>query len=409
MPAAGGFRQWFSLFDTRNRWFAAYLGNLPATTLPKAAHEKVAAHCQVAAAAEDCAPARIREGTMRCLCAGLIALLLLSPAMAAPRPPDITSADAALRWISAYRGKPDPGNVPAVMRALSRFGACNEPDRCGVYVGFLAGVLESNPDMTEQLISQTLTVRIEDRWIVVRAIAYSGLPNWKELLPPLADRVPERRVMIEKYLTGKLPTLDQLVIAPSPSSFERLREHFQLEGVFGKSKRKVMMEPSPEVLDILWGYYFATGSYGPVISLTAMLAWSDDQDDVERLTIGSMAKYTLANNATRDQALLAMLKSSSKARNQPKKTVAALNEITEAAETVDTARIRKQAIAAVDELRRKGPAYKRTVSWWGYVGQSTIAAGCIAAAVTAQVAFGLPCVVGGATASAATNFWANQP
>ena len=33
----------------------------------------------------------------------------------------------------------------------------------------------------------------------------------------------------------------------------------------------------------------------------------------------------------------------------------------------------------------------------------------IAAAVTGQVEFGIPCVVGGASASAAMNFWANQP
>jgi hypothetical protein len=60
-------------------------------------------------------------------------------------------------------------------------------------------------------------------------------------------------------------------------------------------------------------------------------------------------------------------------------------------------------------VRAKGPAYRRNVSWWGYLGQSVIAGGCIAAAVTGQVEFGIPCVVGGATASAALNFWSNSP
>ncbi len=137
--------------------------------------------------------------------------------------------------------------------------------------------------------------------------------------------LPEREAMIEKYLAGKTPTLDQLVITPSPSTLDRFRENVRLEAVFGKPKRKVMLEPSAEVLDILWGHYFATGSYGPIMRIVAMLAWSDDRDDVERLTVGSMAKYTLASNATRDSDLLAMLKGSSKARNQPEKTVAAIN------------------------------------------------------------------------------------
>lgn len=347
---------------------------------------------------------------MRYLMAGLIALLAVWPAHAKlPTPPKFYSADAVLRWINGYRAKPDPNGVPAAMRALSQFGALQDPERSGVYVGFLAGVIGSDPERAEALIGRTLTIRNEDRWVVVRAIAYSGLPDWKEILRRFAVRMPERQAMIEKYLAGKSPTLAQLVIGPTASPFDKFREHFQVDAVFGKPSRKLILEPSPEVLDILWGYYFASASYGPVISLIDLLQWSEDHDDVERLTIGSMAKYTLANNATHDQILLAMLRSSSKARNQPKMTVTVLNEIVDAAETVDTARIRKQALAAIDELRRKGPASKRNVSWWGYVGQSAIAGGCIAAAVTGHVELGIPCVVGGAASSSAMNFWNNQP
>ena len=42
------------------------------------------------------------------------------------------------------------------MRALSRLGAFNQPERAGVYVGFLAGVLAANPDRSEWLIAETL-------------------------------------------------------------------------------------------------------------------------------------------------------------------------------------------------------------------------------------------------------------
>jgi hypothetical protein len=139
------------------------------------------------------------------------------------------------------------------------------------------------------------------------------------------------------------------------------------------------------------------------------LPWSRDHDDLERLTIGNMAKYTLARNATHDDVLLAMLKASIKARNQPAKTVAVLKEVVEAAETVDTARIHKEALAAIEELKQKGPAYKRNVSWWGFLGQTAIAGGCMAAAATGQIELGIPCVVGGAASSAALNFWNNQP
>ena len=47
-----------------------------------------------------------------------------------------------------------------------------------------------------------------------------------------------------------------------------------------------------------------------------MLAWSKERDDLERLTIGSMAKYTLASNAAKDRDLLSILKRES--GHQPK-------------------------------------------------------------------------------------------
>jgi hypothetical protein len=351
----------------------------------------------------------MRRKNLRRLIAGLVALFAISQAGATPRAPDITSEAAGMRWISAYRAKPEPNQVPAVMRALSGIGAFNEPEKCSPYVGFLAGVLASRPAEAANLISETLSIQSRDRWIVVRAIAYSGLPNWKELLRDVAYRMPDRHVMIERYLTDQLPTLDRLIIKPIPTGFERFRDHFKFGSSSDKKRHKDELQASPEVLDTLWGYYFATGSYGPVMHIIAMLGWSSTKDDADKLTIGSMAKFTLASNATHDQALLDMLRSSSKARNQPKATVVALDEITEAAETVDVASIRKQALAAIAELQRKGPAYKRDVSWWGYIGQSTIAAGCLAAAVASMTAAGLPCVIGGSSASAAMNFWANQP
>ena len=104
-----------------------------------------------------------------------------------------------------------------------------------------------------------------------------------------------------------------------------------------------------------------------------------------------MAKYTLANNAARDAELLALLKNS--AQYQPPDVAAVLKDVIEAAETVDTARLRREAVAAIEELRRKGPGFHRDVTLWGQVGQGVLAVGCIAAAATGQVELGLPCVV----------------
>jgi len=92
----------------------------------------------------------------------------------------------------------------------------------------------------------------------------------------------------------------------------------------------------------------------------------------------------------------------------PKETAKVLAQVIDAAETVETAKLRKEAFAAIEELRRKGPAYRRNVSWWGQIGQGALAVGCIAAAATGQVYLGLPCVITGGVSSAALSAWEKQ-
>jgi len=322
---------------------------------------------------------------------------------------DLASTSAVLHWINTYHKHPDPAGVPTAMRALSRLGAFNNPEHAGVYVGFLGGVLSQNPRQAENIISRTLSMREDDRWAVVRAIAYSDLPNWQSLLRHFEPRMQRFDELSKRYVSGKLARLVQFSVPPSPGALERMRKGLHLDKLFGEKPRPTVLTPSPEVLDTLWGYYFATGDYAPVMHIIAMLPLSTDHNDADRLTVGSMAKYTLASNAMHDTRLLELLKASRKAHGEKKATVKVLDEVIDAAETVDTARIRKEALATIDELRSKGPAFKRNVSWWGYIGESVIAGGCLAAATAGMVAVGLPCVVGGAASSAAVNFWNNSP
>ena len=90
-----------------------------------------------------------------------------------------------------------------------------------------------------------------------------------------------------------------------PTLWQKVRGYF---GGTEPDANEVTLDRSPELLDTLWGYYFATGSYGPIARIVSMLPWSKERDSVEKLTIGGMAKYTLVSNAARDAELLAMLK-----------------------------------------------------------------------------------------------------
>ena len=321
------------------------------------------------------------------------------------------SPDIGLRLMKEYRGKPNPQSVPPLMRALAERGAFKDPETAGVYVGFFAGVLGANPKGAKSLIAQTLPLPFEDQWMVIRAVAYSGLPHWRELMRDLASKLPDRQVLVEYYLNGRLLTLEDARLEPvRPGTMDKVKKIFKRETYFGSKEklekpRELTFATNPELIDTHWGLYFATGKGAPIGRLVTLLPWSKERDSVEKLTIGNMAKYTLAANASYDLKLLGMLKRLSV--EQSEEVEPALADVIEAAETSDTGRIKKEALLAVDELRRKGPGSKRDIATWGQVGQTVISAGCIGAAVTGQVEFGVPCVVGGALSSAAIRYFAS--
>ncbi len=342
---------------------------------------------------------------MRRLVVALVFLLLPAFAQAAPsaRLQDGASRETILGWINGYRRNPDPDRVPVAIRGLTRLGQLTDPEGSGVYVGFLAGIIATSPN-PDALIAKLFPLPPEQHWAVVRAIAYSGAPDWQKLLQRAAVLMPGRRVMIEKFVAGKLPTLEQAPIEHDETWGEKLRGQFTLAKYFSKPTPQVKLDLSPDVLDALWGYYYATGSYRPLARIILMLRWSKERDVLEKLTLGSMAKYTLAINSGRNPDLLARLKWA-ETQPQPDAVKPVLREIIEAAETVETGKMRAEALAAIEELKRKGPGSRRDLSVWAQVGEGALAISCIALAVAGQVEFGIPCVIGGVATSAALRVW----
>ena len=290
----------------------------------------------------------------------------------APQP--FTRPEIVLSWINDYRLDPTPERLPDAFKAMREQGSFKEIEQAGIYVGFIAGVIGANPDTAEKLVSAMFPMPPPDQVVVVKAIAYSGLADWKELLGKFVERMPARKVIIERYLYGKLPILRDLPL------------------------------DNPMGVDANWGYYFATGSSEPIQRLVRTLAWSGDKNDVEKLTIGSMVKWTLAQNASKDHDLLGYLKTS--LPHQPAAVEKPLAEVIEAAETFELSKIRKDALASIDDLKRKGPENARDFAWWGQAGQTVFALGCVAAGVTGQVYMGIPCVVGGAMSNVALKYLA---
>jgi hypothetical protein len=160
---------------------------------------------------------------------------------------------------------------------------------------------------------------------------------------------------------------------------------------------------NPELLDTLWGEYFAAGRYKPISRIIAMLPWSKDRDSGERLAVGGSAKLTLANNAARYPDILALIKRM--APYQDKEAKAVLAEVIHAAETTETGNIRKEQLALMDKLKTRGSGSQNDMKLWGYLGQGAIGVTCVTLAALSYSVAGIPCVIGGAATSAVLNYW----
>jgi hypothetical protein len=222
--------------------------------------------------------------------------------------------------------------------------------------------------------------------------------------------MPGRQVMIDSYLAGSLPTLTAIPLEETtPGMLDKMRGVFTKNPFAKENKKLKMMQTfagNQDLLDTLWGYYFATGSHIPVLRIMQMLPWSKSRDTVDKLTVGSMARYTLASYAVRDGGLREFLRS--ELATQPAAIKAPLAEVIEAADTVQLGAVRKDALAAVEELKAKGSDSRRNLDFWGQVGVGAVALGCVSAAALGQVAVGIPCVIGGSASQGLLSFWEKQ-
>ncbi len=301
---------------------------------------------------------------------------------------DYTSNARLLEWIYSYRTKPDPGRVPEAVHAMRRLGLLRDSEKSEFFVGFIAGVLGKNQRKARKLVKKMFPMPPKEQAVIIKAIAYSGLGDWQAILSEFSSRMPHRQPLIDKYLSGEEPTL-----------------------------MEVPLRSGPSVLYALWGYYVATGYYEPVVRVIAALewskgaepsegafrrrlrsafSWSDDPDELIKATVGGTAKWTLVSHAERDRHLIDFYRV--QIDYQSEENAKKLNDVAEAAEAFESERIRKEELAALDDIRRRHPegaGFNRATT----LGSVAIATGCVAATAAGQAAIAVPCIVTGAVYS----------
>lgn len=304
---------------------------------------------------------------------------------AAPEPQGaFASVDRLMDWVTNYRSHKNPSRVPAAVHAMQDFGLFADEEKAWFCTGFIAGVLGSNPKDGPSLIPRMFPMPDKEQAVIIRAIAYSGRPDWRDLLEKNASRMPLRRPLIDDFIAGKRPTLMDLPL-----------DHGGSPGIYA-----------------LWGYYVATGQYEPVVRIMQALRWSKNKEDsgfsfrkvfsgwgrdpsaVEKITTGGTAKWTLASYAERDRQLLNLYRA--EYERQPKEIAKPLKDVIEAAEIFESEKVRKDQFGAIEDAQKQQMTNEAGMTKGATAGSIAIATGCVAATALGQAYIALPCVIGGA-------------
>jgi hypothetical protein len=295
-----------------------------------------------------------------------------------------SSPERLMEWITSYRKHRQPWRVPAAVHAMREIGLFADEEKAWFCTGFIAGVLGSNPKDGPALIAKMFPMPDKEQAVIIRAIVYSGRPDWRELLEKYSSKMPLRRPLIDDFLEGRRPTLMKLPLADGGSP-----------GIYA-----------------LWGYYVATGQYEPVVRIMEALRWSRNKDEggfswrkvfsgwggdpsaVEKITTGGTAKWTLASYAERDRELLNLYRA--EYERQPQEIAKPLKDVISAAEIFESEKIRKDQVGAIEDAQKKQLTNEAGMSKGATAGSIAIATGCVAASALGQAYIAVPCVIGGA-------------
>ncbi len=306
------------------------------------------------------------------------------PQAAAEQQGAFSSPEKLMEWVTTYRKHPNPSRVPAAVHAMLDYGLLADEEKEWFCIGFIAGVLGTNPKDGPALIPRMFPMPDKEQAVIIRAIAYSERPDWRELLEKNSARMPLRRPLIDDFLQGRRPTLMQLPLAEGGSP-----------GVYA-----------------LWGYYVATGQHEPVVRIMQALQWSRNKDDssfsfkkifsgwgndpsaVEKITTGGTAKWTLASYAERDRDLLNLYRA--EASRQPEAIAKPLNDVIVAAEAFESETVRKDQFGAIADAQKAQMTNEAGMTKGATAGSIAIATGCVAATALGQPEIAIPCVIGGA-------------
>lgn len=178
-------------------------------------------------------------------------------------------------WLTFYYRNPQPAQLMPQLKVWSSEGTLQDQNARGPLLGFLSQVFRQNPDRLQTWYQQSVKLPAEDQELINMAIWVSNTKESQQLL----------KKELPKAFAGKTPP-DILTLKLDASS----------------------------TLDLLWGFYFATGDSKALRRIAAMFRYADAPKQVTGIPEGrsplyavlpEAAKWSISSNARQHPKVLA--------------------------------------------------------------------------------------------------------
>ncbi len=163
-------------------------------------------------------------------------------------------------WLTFYYRNPRPDQLIPQLKAWSAEGTLQDQNARGPLLGFLSAVFRQNADQLENWYQQTLSLPAKDQELINMAIWISNSKKSQQLL----------KKELPQAFVGKTPP-DILTLKLDSTS----------------------------ALDLLWGYYFATGDSKALRRIARMFRYADAPKKVDGIPDGRTPLYTILPKAAK--------------------------------------------------------------------------------------------------------------
>lgn len=192
-------------------------------------------------------------------------------------PKEIGNIDDLNRWMTYYYLHPQPELFVSAVTFADKQDLF-QGNSLSPLQAFLSRIFAQNPDKIGTWFTELKEIKDGSRTMLLTSIWWSDTKDGAQFLQNLAKQLPEK---------GRAEFVKQIEKKPTPA--------------------EDMPIDSPDVLDMLWACYSATGDEKYVKRLMTVLPWHNkDNKDLNQMLIASAAKWSLTSNAEQHPKVLAI-------------------------------------------------------------------------------------------------------